>query len=112
MAKSMGLFINVVKQAEQSLGGAIYLHIVIATSLGMLAQLCTPWRWSTLVLGLSPFVPVLMLLVSLDEFSQYFIDTRNFAWLDLAVNNIGVLAGALIIALLQQLKTRLSRQTA
>jgi hypothetical protein len=109
LVKSMGMMIVPVKQLEQSLGGAIYLHALIALSLGAIAQLTSPSVWRWLPLGLSIAVVPLTFLVVLDESLQYFIPTRYFAWLDMGVNVLGVLSGALLGCAIQKIHSLVLR---
>jgi glycopeptide antibiotics resistance protein len=101
--KSIGANVTLLKHIEQALGGAIFLHAIIALFLGIVAQLTSPYSWRKLPLGLSISVLPILALVTVDECLQYFIASRHFAWLDMAVNVVGVLCGALCVALLQRL---------
>jgi VanZ family protein len=101
--KSIGANVTLLKHAEQTLGGAIFLHAIIALFLGIVAQLTSPCSWRNLPMGLSISVLPILALVTVDESLQYFIPSRHFAWLDMAVNLVGVFSGALCVALLQRL---------
>ncbi|WP_143698139.1 VanZ family protein [Vibrio sp. qd031] len=101
--KSIGANVSLIKHVEHTLGGAIFLHAIIALFLGIVAQLTSPYSWRKLPVGLSMSVLPILVLVTLDESLQYFIPARHFAWLDMAVNIAGVLSGALCVALLQHL---------
>ncbi|MBM7036965.1 VanZ family protein [Vibrio ulleungensis] len=101
--RSIGANVALIKHAEQVLGDSIFLHAIIAVSLGLVAQLTSLKAWRSLPLGLTTSILPILFLVTLDESLQHFIPTRNFAWLDMVVNVVGVLTGALCVALLQHL---------
>jgi hypothetical protein len=103
MFKSMGVMIGPIKDLEQSLGGAIYLHALVATSLGAIAQLTAPIAWRKLPLGLSYTIVPLTALVTLDEALQYFLPARHFAWIDMGINVVGVISGAVVLSAIQKI---------
>ena len=88
--KSVGILGDQVRATEVMIGGAIYLHLCGSFILGMLCRLTTEENVFLRLPSTTLFV--LMLLVT-DESLQSLIPSRQFSWLDMTVNVVGVLAG-------------------
>jgi hypothetical protein len=102
VGKSSGLIESDVRHLENQLGGAIFLHIISATVLGVLTQWCSPWKFWRLPMDISILVPILMLLVASDELLQNWLPNRHFEWTDLLVNVSCVFFGALFVTRIYQ----------
>ena len=97
LAKSLDWYAYAVLDIEHWLGGSWVLHLCVATTLGFVSSWATPKRhYQRASLPLSPWIWLLLSLVTIDEFSQMFNANRDFSLLDLSINVGGVLAGSLI----------------
>jgi glycopeptide antibiotics resistance protein len=101
--KTTGILDAEIKQVESAVGGALFLHLIGAIVLGGLSKLSQPKK---VIFGVSPLTLFLVVLVTLDESSQYFFPNRNFAWFDLFVNYCGLLIGSFGMTALQRSKSR------
>lgn len=91
LLKSTGVVSTQFNQLEVSIGGALVLHSIIATILGFITAAWAAHIHSVTTryaLRVAPFI-----LVSIDELSQQFLNTRNYSWLDFLVNNACLLLG-------------------
>lgn len=97
LAKSLDWYAYAILDVEKWLGGSWVLHLCVATTLGYVSSWATPKRhYQHSSLPLSPWIWLLLSLVTIDEFSQMFNSNRDFSLLDLSINIGGVLAGSLI----------------
>ncbi|MDD1782382.1 VanZ family protein [Enterovibrio sp. ZSDZ35] len=88
--KSAGILAEQIRATEVLMGGDIYLHLCGSFILGMLCRLTTQRK---ICFGLPPATLFVLVLVVLDESLQSLIPSRQFSWLDMAVNVVGVLFG-------------------
>jgi len=100
MAKSWDIYGDAVRSIEVSVGGAWVLHTVIATVLGFVAAWATPKAYyAQSSIPVSPWVLLLVLMVTTDELLQAFNPLREFSLLDMSINVICVVMGALLYRL-------------
>lgn len=80
---------------ENYVGGSSTLHFTFSLLIGFLAVFNFP-KWVTAtnadMFGIRLLI-VLLFIVSLEEFSQFFIATRSFSFDDLSTNWIGIILG-------------------
>ena len=95
--KSSGILSNEIRAVEVAVNGDIYLHLFASLILGFFCRLATK---RNLFLGLPSTTIFVLLLVILDESIQFFIPSREFSWLDMQVNVLGVLFGTYFINLI------------
>lgn len=97
LAKSLGWYEYAVTEIEDWVGGAWVLHLCVATSLGFIASWATPKRYfKQATLPISPWVWMLLVIVTFDEITQFFNSNRYFSFIDMSINIVGVLTGALL----------------
>lgn len=102
MAKSLDIYGDVVRSIEVSVGGAWVLHTVIATTLGFVAAWSTPQSYyEQSRIPISPWVLLLVLMVTIDETLQAFNPLREFSFLDMSINITCVVTGAILYRLLR-----------
>ncbi|UUM32992.1 VanZ family protein [Vibrio japonicus] len=96
LAKSLGRYEYAVLDVEDWLGGAWALHTCVSISLGFIASWATPKRYlQQATLPISPWIWMLLVIVTFDEITQFFNSNRHFSLLDLSINISGVIIGAL-----------------
>lgn len=101
VCKSAEIFLPYIYQLERTLGGDKWMHFVLAFFLGL--TLCAAFSryW------LKFFVPLVALILVLDELHQYFIATRRFEWWDTAFGLSGFLLAVIAFEILLLLKSQL-----
>ncbi|MFB9216496.1 VanZ family protein [Vibrio sinaloensis] len=96
LAKSLDIFRQPVVNVEHLVGGDWALHIIVSTTLGFVAAWATPKSFYQYAkVPISPWVWLLLVAVSIDEFSQAYFPLRQFSLADLAINLSGVTMGSL-----------------
>lgn len=96
LAKSFDFYGHAVIDVEHLVGGDRVLHMIVSTTLGFVAAWATPksfYQYSKV--PISPWVWLLLVAVSIDEFSQAYFPLREFSLVDLAINLSGVTMGSL-----------------
>ncbi|MGX1926608.1 VanZ family protein [Vibrio sp. NH-7] len=96
LAKSFDIYGHIVAGMETLVGGDWAMHLIVATTLGFFASWATPksfYQYSSV--PISPWVGLLLIAVTIDEFSQMYFPLRQFSYSDLAINISGVLIGSL-----------------
>ncbi|MGF1755963.1 VanZ family protein [Vibrio makurazakiensis] len=97
MAKTFGVYGNLVRETELLLGGDWALHALLSSCLGLVASWATPPVWlHRPIYLLSPITLVILTMVMTDEILQAFSSLREFSVCDMVINIIGVLFGAFI----------------
>ncbi|WP_225874492.1 VanZ family protein [Vibrio atypicus] len=97
LAKSFDIHGQIVIGLEHMVGGDWAMHLIVATTLGFFASWATPksyYQYSSI--PFSPWVGLLLVAVSIDEFSQMYLPLRQFSWTDLGINLSGVLMGSVV----------------
>tara|TARA_Y100001956_G_C4109138_1_gene181509 strand:+ start:881 stop:1294 length:414 start_codon:yes stop_codon:yes gene_type:complete len=95
LAKSFDVHGQVVIGLEHMVGGDWAMHLIVATTLGFFAAWSTPktfYQYSRV--PFSPWVGLLLIAVTIDEFSQLYFPLRQFSFVDLGINISGVLMGS------------------
>ncbi|WP_117232508.1 VanZ family protein [Vibrio maerlii] len=96
MAKTFGVYGNLVRETELFLGGDWALHAVLSTCLGLVASWATPPQWlNRPFFMVSPITLVILAMVILDESLQAFSPLREFSFEDMSINIAGVWFGTL-----------------
>lgn|GEM_PF-3448157 len=99
VCKSLGIGLDTLHSIEKALGNSIYLHAIVAISLGAAGQLSSERRIINKAF-VNPIIIPIILMVILDESLQLYSSSRHFSWLDMSANVAGVLFGALSAQLL------------
>ncbi|GAB2643256.1 VanZ family protein [Vibrio panuliri] len=100
LAKSLNYYSDVVVSIEQMLGGDWALHAIFALVLGFTAHWATPVDYFYYRrFCAAPLLALILFLVVVDEFMQAFIPHREFSWLDLSINVVGLLVGGFLYRL-------------
>ncbi|MBD1556201.1 VanZ family protein [Vibrio sp. S9_S30] len=86
--QSIGLLTGELRYAIQYYD--LVVHFSLAAILGLTASLASK------IAG-KPFLSFLLVLMLIDEFSQIWIPSRQFSWVDLASNIFGCLSGVLLL---------------
>ena len=97
LAKSLDIYGHAVDGVVYLVGGDKVLHSIVAVTLGFVASWATPksyYQYSSI--PFSPWVGLLLVAVSIDEFSQAYFPTRSFSWIELGINLTGVMMGSFI----------------
>lgn len=93
--KSSDIDHNMYQSMENYVGGSSTLHFTFSLLIGFLAVFNFPkWVNATKadMFGIRLLI-ILLCIVSLEEFSQLFIETRSFSFDDLSTNWIGIILG-------------------
>ncbi|WP_295891646.1 hypothetical protein [uncultured Vibrio sp.] len=101
VSKSIGIFSHKIREIELAIGGAIYLHMVGAFTLGALAFLSSS-RQTTFGISRNSFI--VLCLIVLDESLQFHFPNRQFSWLDMTVNVCAVLSGNYFVWLISKVR--------
>ena len=103
MFKSSGIWAVQLSQLEWRVGGDKHLHFLVACALSFLSVWVTSLSQRRLF-GLLGWPTLLLLLaVTIDELSQYYLPRREFAFSDLVVNYVGILFGTTVCLLVRYL---------
>ncbi|RKF13221.1 hypothetical protein DBZ36_19375 [Alginatibacterium sediminis] len=86
-----------------AIGGAWVLHLVLSFTISLLLMLSVPPRWFHMRWCKLSYVQWFLLFAfCFDEGAQYWIPSRYFSWLDLAINISGLVIATLLIRLLSR----------
>lgn len=95
LAKSFNVYGQLVLDMEALVGGDWVMHLIVSTTLGFFASWATPKHYfQTARIPVSPWVGLLLIAVTVDEFSQLYFPSRQFSFVDLGINLSGVLLGS------------------
>lgn len=96
VSKSAGWFSTFTKSLERSLGGDKAMHLMAAALLGLISSFLIDYRHRAWLKKVLTVFLIILLLVSIDEFLQFFLKNRVFDLYDLYYGWFGVCTGVFL----------------